>query len=55
MKGLEKRIKTYAFVHQCDLDEATYKVLVEIVFECKVARTSEGLYDKLSGVETENK
>lgn len=49
MKGLEKRIKTYAFVHQCDLDKATYMVCVEIVNECKMARSLEGLFDRLSG------
>ena len=55
MGELKKRIKTYAFVHQCDLDEATYKVLLEIVNECRDERSTEGLFDKLSGVETEGK
>ena len=49
MDGLVKRIKTYAFTHNCDLDKATYMVCVEIVNECKMARSLEGLFDRLSG------
>lgn len=46
---LERRIRTYAFTHNCDLDKATYMVCVEIVNECKMARSLEGLFDRLSG------
>jgi len=55
MNELKKLIKTYAFVHQCDLDKATYVVLWDLVNDCKLKRASEGLYDRLFGEETENK
>ena len=51
MKGLEKRIKTYAFVHNCDLDKASFDVLREILKETADRRTTEGLYDNLVGEE----
>ena len=51
MKGLEKRIKTYAFVHNCDLDKASFEVLREILKETSDRRTAEGLYDNLVGEE----
>ena len=54
MKGLEKRIKTYAFVHNCDLDKATYEVLREILKETGEKRTTEGLYDALIGEEEQS-
>ena len=47
MTPLEKRIRTYAFIHQCDLAEATHKVLVEVLREASAAHTQEGLYDSL--------
>ena len=55
MSGLVKRIKTYAVTHNCDLDKATYMVCVEIVNECKMARSLEGLFDRLSGTEEKEK
>ena len=44
---IEQRIRKYAFIHNCDLDEATRKVLIEVMSEINSARTTEGLYDKL--------
>ena len=44
---LEQRIRNYAFLHNCDMDEATFKVLVEVVNETSKNRKTEGLYDKL--------
>ena len=46
---LERRIKTYAFTHQCDLDTASYKVLRDITSEITQNRKTEGLYDSLFG------
>lgn len=51
MTALEKRIRTYAFVNNCDLDEATRRVLVEVLREASMAHTQEGLYDSLFGRE----
>ena len=44
---IEQRIRKYAFIHNCDLDEATRTVLIEVMSEINSARTTEGLYDKL--------
>lgn len=54
MNGLGKRIRTYAFVHNCDLDKATYEVLREILRETTDRRTTEGLYDALIGEEEQS-
>ena len=51
MNGLGKRIRTYAFVHNCDLDKATYETLREILKESAEKRTTEGLFDALIGEE----
>lgn len=48
---LQRRIKTYAFTHQCDLDTAAYKVLRDITSEITMTRKTEGLYDGLFGGE----
>ena len=44
---LQKRIRTYAFQHDCDLDEATLPTLREVVREAAMRSTQEGLYDSL--------
>lgn len=51
---LERRIRTYAFTHQCDLDTAAYKVLRDITSEITQNRKTEGLYDSLFGGGMEN-
>ena len=48
---LERKVKTYAFTHQCDLDTAAYKVLRDITSEITMTRKTEGLYDGLFGGE----
>lgn len=48
---LRDRIRAYAFQHDCDLDEATYKVLAEIRNEIMTRKTKAGLYDSLFGTE----
>ena len=55
---LERKVKTYAFTHQCDLDTAAYKVLRDITSETNMTRNTEGLYDRLfkggeDGIDTE--
>ena len=44
---IERRIRTYAFLNDCDLDEASYEVAREIVREAMASRSWEGLYDRL--------
>ena len=44
---IEQRIRKYAFLHNCDLDDATRKVFIEVMSEINAARTTEGLYDRL--------
>lgn len=48
---LQDRIRAYAFQHDCDLDEATYKVLAEIRNEIMTRKTKAGLYYSLFGTE----
>ena len=48
---MEKRIRTYAFVHNCDLDKATFETLREVQKEATEKRTTEGLYDELFGIQ----
>lgn len=48
---LERRIKTYAFTHNCDLDEAFYKVIKEVSSELSMTTKKEGLYDRYFGTE----
>lgn len=43
---IEEKIRTYAFTHQCDFDEATYKVLAELMYSL-ANHDVEGLYDRL--------
>lgn len=52
---LQDRIRTYAFQHDCDLDEATLHVLREILHEAAMRRTQEGLYDSLFVVPVQEK
>ena len=44
---IEGKVLAYAFLHNCDTDEATFKVLVDVVNETSKDRKTEGLYDKL--------
>lgn len=48
MTELEKRIRTYAFNHNVGLDEAAYRVMVEVVHSTNNSN-AEGLYDRLFG------
>ena len=45
---LIRRIQTYAFNHGCDMDEATYKVMLETAWNLKPS-DKEGLFDRLFG------
>lgn len=44
MTELENLIRTYAFVHDCDLDEAALHVLEDLL---KETTTYVGLYDRM--------
>ena len=49
MSGIERRIKTFAFVNNCDLDKATRKVILQVAGELNTRTDTEGLYDELFG------
>ena len=49
--AIVRRIMTYAFNHGVDVDEATYKVLVEIREEVGRQASTKGLFDRLFGGE----
>lgn len=44
---IQDRIRTFAFQNGCDFDEATMRVLREILNDASLKRTQEGLYDSL--------
>ena len=48
MTMIEKKIRTYAFNHNVGLDEAAYRVMVEVVHGTNNSN-AEGLYDRLFG------
>lgn len=50
----ERRIRTYAFNHGCDMDEATYRVIKEVSSEISMNTKQEGLYDRYFGGEEVN-
>ena len=54
MVELQNMIRNYAFQHNCDFDEATYKVLRNMVSEVTANRSAEGLYDRLFGEDKKN-
>lgn len=54
MNELEKRIKTYAFTHDCDLDKATRKVMLAVAKEIEAMTTCDGLFDMLFSKATRN-
>jgi len=52
MTNLEQTIRKYAFTHDCDMDEAAYRVLVDILHDVSIGRSREGLYDRLFSTES---
>ena len=46
---LERRIKTYAFVHDTDVDKASRRVLMQVAREVEMRNDTDGLYDELFG------
>lgn len=51
---LEKRIKAYAFANGVDFDEASFRVLNDLVKLAQSKRSYEGLYDRMFKEETKN-
>lgn len=45
---LERQIRTYAFNHGCDVDEATYMVIKDVARKLS-PKDVDGLYDALFG------
>jgi len=54
MTGIQNMIRNYAFSHDCDFDEATYKVMQKVLQEAQMKRDVEGLYDRLFGEDKKN-
>lgn len=46
MTALENEIRKYAYIHECDMDMATYRVMIDQINEIQRNRSCKGLYDR---------